>query len=53
MVTADLVRAGLVLGAAALIWVEAPPLTVYVIATLAAVAARPSAPRCRRCCPSW
>jgi MFS family permease len=44
MITTDLVRAALVLGAAALIWTDAPPLAVYVIATLAAVAGTPFRP---------
>jgi MFS family permease len=44
MITTDLVRASLVLGAAALIWTDAPDLTVYVIATLAAVAGTPFRP---------
>ena len=44
MITTDLIRAALVLGAAALIWTDAPPLTVYAIATLAAVAGTPFRP---------
>jgi len=44
MITTDLIRAALVLGAAAFIWTDAPVLTVYVIATLAAVAGTPFRP---------
>ncbi len=44
MVTADLVRGGLVLAAALLIWAEAPVAFVFVLATLASIAAAPFRP---------
>ncbi len=44
MIAADLTRAVLVFGGAALIWLDAPVLTVFVIATLAALAGTPFRP---------
>jgi len=44
MVTADLLRGGLVLAAAVLIWAEAPVIVVFVLATLASIAAAPFRP---------
>lgn len=44
MVTSDLTRAALVLVGAVLIWVDAPVLTVFVLATLAALVGTPFRP---------
>ncbi len=53
MVTTDLVRAALVLSAALLIWADAAPAAVFVVATLASLVATPFRPAvARRSSPS-
>jgi MFS family permease len=52
MVGADLIRAVLVLAAAALIWADAPPVTVFVVATVVSLAGTPFRPAVAALLPS-